>query len=62
MKDDCFEGRAISSTKYNCRVVGNPWAIAIKHKTREVLMGVGDRVASVIMLTFSSEPCPHADG
>ena len=28
---------------------------------REVLMGVGDRVASVTMLTFPSEPCPHAD-
>ena len=28
---------------------------------REILMGVGDGVASVIMLTFTSEPCPHAD-
>ena len=40
--------------------------------TREIMMGVGDGVASVIvltlqlspapMLTFTSEPCPHADG
>ena len=30
--------------------------------TREIMMGVGNRVASVIMLTFPSEPCPHADG
>ena len=29
---------------------------------REIMMGVGNRVASVIMLTFPSEPCPHADG
>ena len=28
---------------------------------REIMMGVGDGVASVIMLTFTSEPCPHAD-
>ena len=28
---------------------------------REIMMGVGNRVASVIMLTFLSEPCPHAD-
>ena len=28
---------------------------------REVLMGVGDRVASVIMLTFTKRPGPHAD-
>ena len=28
---------------------------------REIMMGVGNRVASVIMLTFPSEPCPHAD-
>ena len=30
-------------------------------KDREVLMGVGGRVASVIMLTFSKRPGPHAD-
>ena len=30
-------------------------------QTREIMMGVGNRVASVIMLTFPSEPCPHAD-
>ena len=29
--------------------------------SREVLMGVGDRVASVIMLTFTKRPGPHAD-
>ena len=29
--------------------------------TREVLMGVGDGVASVIMLTFTKRPGPHAD-
>ena len=28
---------------------------------REIMMGVGNRVASVIMLTFPSEPFPHAD-
>ena len=28
---------------------------------REVLMGVGDGVASVIMLTFTVRPGPHAD-
>ena len=28
---------------------------------REIMMGVGNRVVSVIMLTFPSEPCPHAD-
>ena len=28
---------------------------------RKIMMGVGDGVASVIMLTFTSEPCPHAD-
>ena len=28
---------------------------------REIMMGVGNRVASVIMLTFPSAPCPHAD-
>ena len=28
---------------------------------REIMMGVGNRVASVIMLTFPSEPRPHAD-
>ena len=27
---------------------------------REVLMGVGDGVASVIMLTFTKRPVPHA--
>ena len=27
---------------------------------REVLMGVGDGVASVIMLTFTKRPGPHA--
>ena len=32
-----------------------------KHrKVREVLMGVGDGVASVIMLTFTKRPGPHA--
>ena len=30
-------------------------------ESREIMMGVGNRVASVIMLTFPSEPCPHAD-
>ena len=28
---------------------------------REILMGVGDGVASVIMLTFKKMPGPHAD-
>ena len=28
---------------------------------REVLMGVGDGVASVIMLAFTKRPGPHAD-
>ena len=27
---------------------------------REIMMGGGNGVASVIMLTFPSEPCPHA--
>ena len=30
-------------------------------KPREVLMGVGDGVASVIMLTFTKRPGPYAD-
>ena len=29
--------------------------------TREIMMGGGNGVASVIMLTLPSEPCPHAD-
>ena len=33
----------------------------IELQSREIMMGVGNRVASVIMLTFPSEPCPHAD-
>ena len=33
----------------------------LKGLIREIMMGVGNRVASVIMLTFPSEPCPHAD-
>ena len=28
--------------------------------TREIMMGVGDGVASVIMLTFTKMPGPHA--
>ena len=32
-----------------------------KELFREIMMGVGDGVASVIMLTFTSEPGPHAD-
>ena len=28
---------------------------------REILMGVGNGVASVIMLTFTKMPAPHAD-
>ena len=28
--------------------------------SREIMMGGGNGVASVIMLTFPSEPCPHA--
>ena len=28
---------------------------------REIMMGGGNGVASVIMLTFTSEPCPQAD-
>ena len=34
--------------------VGMVWM----ENTREIMMGVGDGVASVIMLTFTSEPCP----
>ena len=30
-------------------------------KSREVMMGVGDVVASEIMLTFTKRPGPHAD-
>ena len=29
--------------------------------SREVMMGEGNRVASVIMLTFTKMPGPHAD-
>ena len=38
-------------------------SLSCKHPvtSREVLMGVGDRVASVIMLTFTKRPGPHAD-
>ena len=36
---------------------GCEWRVWIS----EIMMGVGNRVASVIMLTFPSEPCPHAD-
>ena len=36
-------------------------AITRQGHSREIMMGVGNRVASVIMLTFPSEPCPHAD-
>ena len=36
-------------------------ALAFSLHTRKIMMGVGNRVASVIMLTFPSEPCPHAD-
>ena len=32
-----------------------------KEQPREVLMGVGNGVASVIMLTFTKRPGPHAD-
>ena len=32
-----------------------------KASTREILMGVGNGVASVIMLTFTKMPGPHAD-
>ena len=35
--------------------------LAVPALIREIMMGVGNRVASVIMLTFPSEPCPHAD-
>ena len=38
--------------------------LALLHSSgdaREVLMGVGDGVASVIMLTFTKRPGPHAD-
>ena len=31
------------------------------HVIREVMMGVGNGVASVIMLTFTKMPGPHAD-
>ena len=33
------------------------WADA----SREIMMGVGNRVASVTMLTFTKRPGPHAD-
>ena len=33
----------------------------LKVPTREVLMGEGNGVASVIMLTFTKMPAPHAD-
>ena len=36
------------------------WLLQTPH-IREVLMGVGDGVASVIMLTFTKRPGPHAD-
>ena len=38
------------------------WARLYMVAAREIMMGVGNGVASVIMLTFPSEPCPHADG
>ena len=45
------------STKFH----GTNSSEKVPTKTREVLMGVGDRVASVIMLTFTKRPGPHAD-
>ena len=43
-------------TKGHLRItVGHP------RVTREVMMGEGNRVASVIMLTFTKMPGPHAD-
>ena len=38
-----------------------PSAVSTGVGIREVLMGVGDGVASVIMLTFTKRPGPHAD-
>ena len=35
---------------------------SMRLKLREIMMGGGNGVASVIMLTFPSEPCPHAYG
>ena len=36
--------------RFQCQVV----------TAREIMMGVGNRVASVTLFTFTSEPCPHA--
>ena len=47
-------GRRLSSTTW--AILRTPSGLG-----REVLMGVGDRVASVIMLTFTKRPGPHAD-
>ena len=47
-----------------CNGVGAKWAVklgCLSSKTREIMMGVGDGVASVIMLTFTKMPGPHAD-
>ena len=43
-----------------CGCEEGQWWISL-HQPREVLMGVGDGVASVIMLTFTKRPSPHAD-
>ena len=39
---------------------GVPVLLLLAVCSREVLMGVGDEVASVIMLTFTKRPGPHA--
>ena len=49
--------------KFHCTYLlhSYPFDTQVTGRTREVLMGVGDGVASVIMLTFAKRHGPHAD-
>ena len=51
-----LESKALSHDMREGHVTGGP-----ADQSREVLMGVGNGVASVIMLTFTKRPGPHAD-
>ena len=48
--------------QHQIRHASSPMAVCSQEGSgREVLMGVGDGVASVIMLTSTKRPGPHAD-
>ena len=66
----CCGGRVAGEARLQLPMTRHMWLGCCWHgtceyaecgDTREIMMGVGNRVASVIMLTFPSEPCPHAD-